>query len=331
MILSASERGGEPAARDEPIVIGLVNNMPDTALRTTERQFRGLLEAASVSRRVRLRCFALPEVPRGEVAQAYINQNYSGLGELWESRLDGLIVTGTEPRAAKLDHEPYWHALTKLIDWAEDHTLSTVWSCLAAHAAVLHLDRIERRPLPQKLSGVFECAKWADHGIIADVPGRWSVPHSRYNGVPEELLVQCGYQILAGSIDTGADLFVKHKNSLFVFFQGHPEYETDTLLREYRRDAVRFLAGERTDYPAMPSGYFNLDAVATLAAFQEQALSDRNSDLIARFPTASVEDQHSYSWREPAVRIYSNWIDYLAEHKYRGLRNDAGIHRRASP
>jgi homoserine O-succinyltransferase len=330
MILSNSESGGEAAARDEPIVIGLVNCMPDAALRATERQFHDLLEAASVNRRVRLHCYALPEVPRGEAAQAYINQHYSDLSELWESPLDGLIVTGTEPRASRLDDELYWHSLTKLIDWAEDHTISTVWSCLAAHAAVLHLDSIERRPLPQKLSGVFECLKSADHGIIANVPERWSVPHSRYNGVPEELLIQRGYQILARSLDTGADLFIKHRNSLFVFFQGHPEYEPDTLLREYRRDAGRFLAGERYDYPAMPCGYFNLDAVAILAKFQEQALSDRNSDLIARFPTASIEDKHSSTWREPAVRIYSNWIEYLAKHKYRGSDNAAGMRRRAS-
>lgn len=330
MILSAGESAGETAARDEPIVIGLVNSMPDAALRTTERQFHDLLEAASTNRSVRLRCFALPEVPRGEAARAYINRHYSGLSELWESRLDGLIVTGTEPRACKLDDEPYWHTLTKLIDWAEDHTISTVWSCLAAHAAVLHLDSVERRPLPQKLSGVFECVKSAEHGIIADVPRRWSVPHSRYNGVPEELLVERGYQVLARSVETGADLFIKHRNSLFVFFQGHPEYEPDTLLREYRRDAGRFLAGERLDYPAMPCGYFNLDAVSALAAFQEQALRDRNSDVITHFPTASVEDKYSYTWREPAVRIYSNWIEYLAKHKYRGFNNGAGMHRRAS-
>jgi homoserine O-succinyltransferase/O-acetyltransferase len=331
MILSSSELGGETAARDEPIVIGLVNNMPDAALHTTQRQFHDLLEAASINQRVRLHWFALPEVPRGEAAHAHIDQHYSGLGELWESRLDGLIVTGTEPRASRLDDEPYWHTLTKLIDWAEDHTISTVWSCLAAHAAVLHLDCIERRLLTQKLSGVFECDKWADHGIIADVPQRWSVPHSRYNGVPEELLFQRGYQILARSVDTGADLFIKHRNSLFVFFQGHPEYEPDTLLREYRRDAGRFLAGERHDYPEMPCGYFNLDAMATLAAFREQALSDRNSDLITHFPTANVEDKHSHTWREPAVRIYSNWIEYLAKHKYRGSNNDAVMPRRASP
>ena len=43
--------------------------------------------------------------------------------------------------------EPYWASLTQLIDWAEHNTHSSVWSCLAAHAAVLRIDGIRRRRL----------------------------------------------------------------------------------------------------------------------------------------------------------------------------------------
>ena len=72
---------------------------------------------------------------------------------LLADRLDGLIVTGTEPRAPLLQEEPYWPTLTKVVDWAEEHTVSTIWSCLAAHAAVLHLDSVQRRPLRKKHQG----------------------------------------------------------------------------------------------------------------------------------------------------------------------------------
>src|SRR5438067_8140294 len=34
-------------------------------------------------------------------------------------------------------------SLTRVLEWAEDHTHSTVLSCLAAHAGILHLDGIE--------------------------------------------------------------------------------------------------------------------------------------------------------------------------------------------
>ncbi len=56
-----------------------------------------------LDRVVRLRHFSLPELARAQAAQSHINQHYEDLGELWSSRLDGLIVTGTEPRAAALD------------------------------------------------------------------------------------------------------------------------------------------------------------------------------------------------------------------------------------
>src|SRR5947209_8676431 len=84
---------------DRPIVIGLVNNMPDAALGTTERQFRELISAASRNLPVRLRLFSLPDLSRGDAGRSRVSQSYEDISELWGSRLDGLIVTGTEPRA----------------------------------------------------------------------------------------------------------------------------------------------------------------------------------------------------------------------------------------
>src|SRR5215472_712905 len=127
------------------LVIGLVNNMPDGALHTTERQFRELLVTAAQGFGVSLRFFSLPGVFRAPPAQLYVSECYEDIGRLWSMRLDCLIVTGTEPRAASLAGEPYWAAFTELIDQAQEHAIPTVWSCLAAHAAVLHLDGVSRR------------------------------------------------------------------------------------------------------------------------------------------------------------------------------------------
>jgi homoserine O-succinyltransferase/O-acetyltransferase len=314
-MLTLSPASSEAKADGDPIVIGLVNNMPDSALRTTERQFQNLLSDAGDDRAIRLRYFSLPELPRGEAARSHINAHYEDLSALWASRIDGLIVTGTEPRASVLTDEPYWTTLTKLIDWAEERTISTIWSCLAAHAAVLHMDGIERRRLAKKLSGVFDCEKVADHRITAGASAQWSVPHSRYNDLPEEMLVAQGYGVLSRSAETGADLFVKDGDSLFVFIQGHPEYEQGTLLHEYRRDVGRYLAGERDSYPEMPCGYFDTHAVAALDSFREQALHNRDAILLSRFPTIILEGRPSYRWREPAVRLYRNWIRVIEERK----------------
>src|SRR5271165_932147 len=85
-----------------PLVIGLVNNMPNLALRATERQFCALLSAASHDFVIRLKLFSLPEIPRSDATLAHIDRYYDHISELKEDPPDGLIVTGTEPRARHL-------------------------------------------------------------------------------------------------------------------------------------------------------------------------------------------------------------------------------------
>jgi homoserine O-succinyltransferase/O-acetyltransferase len=292
-----------------------VNNMPDAALHSTEHQYGELFGAAIRNERVRLALFSLPEVPRGDPAKTHIAKYYQDLATLWEAPLDGLIVTGIPPRASSIEDEPYWRSLTRLIDWAEKHTISTVWSCLAAHAAALHLDGIVRRALPQKLSGLYECIKTADHPILAGTPARWRVPHSRYNDLPKDALVAAGYRMLSISAEAGADIFCKERGSLFLFLQGHPEYDASALLREYRRDVCSYLAGRRDDYPRMPCTYFNNSEAAACSAFRRKALARRDPDLIESFPVAAKEVSWARDWHGLAVRLYANWISYLAERR----------------
>jgi len=296
---------------DDSVVIGLVNNMPDSALLSTERQFRELLSAASQDMPVCLKLFSFPDLHRTEAGKLHISQHYEDIGDLWTAQLDGLIVTGAEPRARALPDEPYWSSLARLADWAEEHTVSAVWSCLAAHAAVLHMDGIERRPFPAKLSGVFECLRVADHTILDGAPARWRVPHSRYNDLPEEALTAKGYRILSRSPDAGADIFIKAGKALSIFLQGHPEYDPGALLREYRRDIERFLAGQRESYPAMPRGYFDEGTTAVFAAFQSRAELGRSMEMLLDFPAAEAEKRLVHHWRDLSVRMYTNWLSCL--------------------
>ena len=297
------------------VAIGLINNMPDAALEATERQFTDLIRAATPNVIVLLKLFAIPEVPRAETARGVLAERYRDIAELWDTPLDGLIVTGTEPRAHNLMDEPYWQTLSKVVDWAKDHTASTIWSCLAAHAAVLHSDGIERRALPEKRFGVFDCRLIADHPMTEHFPEPLWVPHSRYNDLPEQALVSCGYKILARSNAAGVDTFAKQDGSFHLFFQGHPEYEADTLLREYRRDIARFLGGEREHYPAMPIGYFNDEAAAAAEAFRTRALRDRRGEPIAAFPKAALEAGLQCPWRAAALGTYEKWCAYLGARK----------------
>ncbi len=314
-VAAASRAAQQP---ERPLLVGLVNNMPDAALCATERQYGRLLAAATGDVPVRLLLFSLPEVPRGDAATAHIHQYYEDFAALRDTRLDGLIVTGIPPRAPCLEDEPYWPSLTRLIDWAEEYTLSAVWSCLAAHAAVLHLDGVGRRALPEKLSGLYECVRAADHPILAGTPYRWRVPHSRYNELPQGALIAAGYRMLSTSAAAGADIFCKERASLFLFLQGHPEYDASALLREYRRDVGAYLAGRSENYPRMPRAYFDKSEAAAFGAFRRRALVRRDPDLLESFPAAAAEARLTQGWHGLAVRLYANWLSYLAEQ--RGLR-----------
>lgn len=300
-------RQGPLCSAGDPIVIGLVNNMPDSALRSTERQFTELLAEGAQGRAIRLRWFSLPELPRGEAARSHLDGRYEAIERLWAGAIDGLIVTGNEPCAARLPDEPYWPSLARLVDWAHDHTISTVWSCLAAHAAVLHLDGIGRKQLPDKLVGVFDCRKTATHPLTRGTPQHWRMPHSRHNELPQAALVASGYDILSSSREAGVDMFARPGgSSLFVFFQGHPEYDVGALGREYRRDVGRFFAGRMTTYPAPPQHYFDMPTMHLLDGVRQ-----RRAELPAVSPAGELAD----AWHRPAVQLYANWLSYLAARK----------------
>jgi homoserine O-succinyltransferase/O-acetyltransferase len=295
-------------ARTRRIDIGLVNNMPDSALEQTEQLFFRRLEAAAHDMSVNLRLFTLPGVIRSESAKRHLGRFYSDIGELFDVPLDALIVTGTEPVAADLRDEPYWRSLTEVLDWAEDTTASTMLSCLAAHAAVLHFDDIVRRPLNKKCFGVFDHFNVAAHPLARGVPLRLSMPHSRWNDLDEDALRSSGYEVIYRSPDVGLGLFIKQKKSLFIFFQGHPEYDPDTLLREYRRDIRRYLKRQCENYPSIPHGYFNTATSEVLANFRDRAQIHRHEDLIVEFPTMVIQENGKDRWRRPANCIFRNWL-----------------------
>lgn len=301
----------ERAPKSDHVRIALINNMPDAALEDTEMQFFDLLDAASGDLPVVVRLFSLPGVPRGERGMRHLHNFYSELNDLWSSHFDALVVTGTEPKCFNIRLEPYWPSLSEVFDWASENTASTILSCLAAHAGVLHSDGINRQLEADKCFGVFEFSKLEPHQLTAGEGQQVRFPHSRWNGVRIDALREHGYQVLTGS-EIGADLFVKQKKrSLFVHFQGHPEYGAETLFKEYRRDIRRFLQRERETYPSMPKGYFDEPSALLLRTFQQSAESERCEQSMERFPETALVGRLQRTWQRSATAIYANWFSYL--------------------
>ncbi len=294
--------------------VGLVNNMPDTAMRTTELQFAALLKEASGALDVRLHLFSLADIERGELARSRMEGFYADADTLPLAGIDALIVTGAQPRADDLRDEPFWDSLAHLVDWAEIGTISTLFSCLAAHAAVLHLDGITRARLPRKLSGVFTAQRASDDPLLHGLPPLIHVPHSRHNTLSEIELASAGYRILSRLDDGGVNSFVRDMpgRSRFLFFQGHPEYGAETLGREYLRDMGCFLRGESPQRPAVPENYFDRATENLLAALDGQGDIARYQEVIA----AALPLQ---SWRSPTVKLFGTWLSLIAAEKVRRL------------
>jgi len=297
--------------------IGLINNMPDSALAGTERQFLNLLRTDPPDVPVHLSYFFLPGIPRSDAGRLHlVNNAYRSTGSLPDANLDALLVTGTEPRATNLRDEPYWSALTGLFDWAEREGPPLTLSCLAAHAAVFHFDGIERQRLPEKCFGMFDHVKVECNALTERFGPTLRVAHSRCNDISAHPLTRRGYQILTQSPEAGIDLFIRQKRNTWLFFQGHPEYDPGALGREYQRDVRRFLLRERDSYPALPGNYFGQAESEALGRFEERALADRSESTIEAFPAAVIPRTPAEGWQSPAATVFRAWLQQIADAKF---------------
>ena len=207
---------------------------------------------------INVKFYSPPGLKRSLAARSHIERYYDDYADLAQNPPDGLIVTGTEPIAAALEDEPCWQPIATLVDWAIDCGIPGIWSCLASHVAVRHLDGIDRHRQPRKISGLFDCRiSRSGYQITHGLPDVWRVPHSRLNGLSERALRSHGYAILSRSPEIGVDMFSRKQGALQLFFQGHPEYDADSLLGEYKRDVRRFLSGATEAMPQVPKGYFD--------------------------------------------------------------------------
>jgi homoserine O-succinyltransferase len=305
-------------ARDQthlarPLIIAVINNMPDAALRATERQFCQLLAGAAYGMHVDLRFYSLPEIIRAAPERAHIARYYDSLEHLLENPPDGLIVTGAEPKTVCLTQEAFWPSLGRVVDWVEDNAIPGIWSCLAAHAAIKYGDGITRQRLPTKLSGVFPCAiTRKPHQILHGMPSVWRVPHSRLHGLGRRDLESNGYTILSQSPQTGVDMFMRRSTALQLFLQSHPEYDSATLLLEYRRDVLRAKPENAKTPPALPHGLWTgPESDLKFSEINRLFRQDGDQRLVSHVNAILKDARPDNPWSAPARKFYSNWLTHL--------------------
>lgn len=309
--------------------IGLLNIMPDGALTATERQFFRLIGNANLIAQFHMHVFTLDSLPRGGKAQAHIEQYYETFADIKAQGLDALIITGAAPVAPNLEDEPFWPGLMEVVDWAQQNVTSTLCSCLTSHAIVQHLYGVRRQPLGFKRWGVYpHRLTMPQHPLVSNMNSHFDAPHSRFNEVPTEALKEAGLHILAESPEAGTHLAVSPDYFRFVFFQGHPEYDGVSLLKEYRRELALWYVGERPDYPPFPENYLRPQVKAILNEYRLrlQRMKAQGGDSPV-FPEALLLPLLPNTWRDTAKSLVSNWIGkiYQITHHERHLPFMAGI------
>jgi homoserine O-succinyltransferase len=305
--------------RSEAIQIGIINNMPDSALESTERQFIELLAAVSGETQVRVSLFSLPQITRGDLVWHRCSQSTP-------------ISTASRTRDSTASSSQEWSQDPVLCGTSHTGTHLLTSSIGQSGTRRLHFGHVSppmRSPCTvtaspgvrsqQNASASTSALKQTDHLLPAGAPALARSPHSRWNEVPEDALVGAGYTILTRSPEIGVDMFVKHVRSLFVLLQAHPEYDSATLLREYRRDVGRFLRREREDYPALPRHYLDGPSERSLQAFRSRGRSMRDPKLLESISVDAIAERITNSWQASATRLYRNWLAYLSERRERSL------------
>lgn len=331
--------------------IGLLNMMPDAALSATERQFFRLIGESNPIAQFYVHPFTLDEISRSAKAKSYIEQYYETFAELRTMGLDALIVTGANVSGSELSNQDFWQPLIEVFDWAWENVTSTLCSCLATHAVMEFRYGQKRIPQSEKSWGIFphhivDRSINKNHPLIKDINTRFDVPHSRWNKVSRQQFDAEGLRVLAESDSGMVHLATSPDGFRNIFFQGHPEYDTISLLKEYKREVMLFnrsLLEKGVDkttrdipYPPFPADYLSLFDKAILNEYRlrcEMSFVDGTADEdddklnLPEFPESLISHNLDNTWHDTAVEVVGNWVGlvYQITHNDRHLPFMDGI------
>lgn len=218
-----------------PLKIAILNLMPNKI--ATETQLLRLIGNTPLQAEIVLLRTASYDSKHTD--REHLDSFYRTFDEAVRQKLkfDGLIVTGAPVEKMDFAEVAYWDELSRIMEWAKHNVYSAMYICWAAQAAMYALYGINKRPLPEKISGVFSHRVLDKlNPLVRGFNDRFDAPHSRYTEVDKRLIeAERRLDILAESEEAGVYLVgSRDLRSVFVF--GHGEYDVDSLHKEYIRD-----------------------------------------------------------------------------------------------
>ncbi|MDD5952441.1 MAG: homoserine O-succinyltransferase [Oscillospiraceae bacterium] len=208
----------------------------------------------------------------------HLNTFYKTFDEIKDEKFDGMIITGAPVEQLDFPEVDYWEELCDIMEWSRKNVYSTMHICWGAQAGLYYHYGIEKRPLPEKLSGIFKHKILNPlHPLTRGFDDRFYAPHSRYTTVSREEIDQNPNLITLAVSNMAGVYLVASKSGRQIFVTGHAEYDRDTLANEYHRDVARGLN------PKIPANYF---------------------------PDDDVHATPYFTWKSHAHLLFANWLNY---------------------
>ena len=208
----------------------------------------------------------------------HLTSFYTTFDQIRDRKFDGMIITGAPVENYDFADVDYWPELCKIMEWTTTHVHSTLHVCWGAQAGLFYHYNIPKYSLSKKLFGVFShTALKKQSPLFRGFDDLFFIPHSRHTeNRLEDIRKVPDLELLAVSEESGV-YDVKSEDNRRFFITGHPEYDPDTLAREYFRDVERGLPIE------LPKHYF--------------PENDPTRAPIVR-------------WRSAGQLFYTNWLNY---------------------
>ncbi|MBQ8953474.1 MAG: homoserine O-succinyltransferase [Clostridia bacterium] len=258
-----------------PLQILLLNLMPTKV--DTETQLSRLL--GNTPLQVELTLARVRSHESKNTPEEHMLAFYKNFDEVEHLNYDGMIITGAPVEHLPFEEVDYWDELCRNMEWSKTHVHSTFHICWGAQAGLYYHFGIQKKPLPEKMFGVFPHRLDYRRAILfRGFDDVFMVPHSRHTTVDRADIERVSeLRILASSEEAGVYAMMT-KNGRQIFITGHSEYDPQTLNKEYRRDLA---AGKPI---SVPKNYF---------------------------PNDDPTQEPLVSWRAHANLLYSNWLNYF--------------------
>jgi len=258
-----------------PLHILMLNLMPLKI--ATETQIARLL--GNTPLQVELELIQTASHKASHTSEEHMLQFYKTFDEIKHERFDGLIITGAPVEQMPFEDVEYWPELCQIMEWSKTHVTSTLHICWGAQAGLYYHFGVPKSNLPKKLFGVYPIhADYKRSILLRGFDDVFYVPCSRHTeSQRSEIEKHPEIKVLASSEQTGVYICMTPQGRQ-VFVMNHPEYDADTLQKEYLRDKN---AGLPID---LPFNYFKND---------------------------NENEQPLVTWRSCANLLYSNWLNYF--------------------